>query len=136
MNTQIPKSIHVPLLIAGIAAILFSAAAMAIVPGMGWFHTPLEGVDSIVAQEQLAETPAAPLAPLGAGKARAKARCEACGVIESMRRVAPGGISPAIYEITIRLGDGSTRVISDASPATWRPGERMTLIDGANLASK
>jgi hypothetical protein len=34
------------------------------------------------------------------------------------------------YAITIRLQDGSLRVITDAHPARWRPGERVTLIAG------
>jgi hypothetical protein len=34
------------------------------------------------------------------------------------------------YAITIRLRDGSMRVITDAHPAKWRPGERVTLIAG------
>ena len=34
-------------------------------------------------------------------------------------------------EITIRLMDGSSRVIADPNPAQWRPGERVMVIDGA-----
>jgi outer membrane lipoprotein SlyB len=34
------------------------------------------------------------------------------------------------YEITIRLRDGSMRVITDANPARWRHGERVTIIAG------
>ena len=134
MNTQTTNSMHVPLLIAGIAAILFSTVAMAIVPIIGWFQSSFEGFDGSSAQEQLPETLAAPLsvAPSGTGKARVKARCDECGVIESMRRVAAVGHAPAIYEITVRLGDGSTHVLSDASPANWRPGERFNLIGGGN----
>jgi hypothetical protein len=132
MNTQALKSMHMPLSVAGIAAILFSTVAMAIVPIMEWFHGSLEGSDGIVTQGQLPETIAVPPAPSGAGKARVKARCDECGVIHSMRRVAPVGNSPAIYEITVRLGDGSTHVLSDASPANWRPGERINLIGGGN----
>ena len=134
MNMQIPQPMHVPLLIAGIAAILFSAVAMAIVPIIRSFHSSFEGGDGIFAQEQLTETSAAALSivPSGTGKARVKARCEECGVVESMRRVAAVGNSPAIYEITVRMRDGSTRVSSDASPANWHPGERIILIGGGN----
>lgn len=35
-----------------------------------------------------------------------------------------------ISEITIRLQDGSQQVITDANPATWRRGDRVTLIAG------
>lgn len=119
-----------PPLIACVAAILFSTVAMTMVPLMGWRHSSSESLDQMSAQEQMPETPAAMLTRSGAGRARVKARCEECGVIESMRRVAPEGISPSIYEITVRLGDGSTDVFSDATPANWRPGERIILIGG------
>ena len=83
---------------------------------------------------------------------RARAyRCAECGVIESTReikasdetsgvtasaRVAAGvEIQPKpvrSYEITIRLQDGSMRVITDAHPAKWRRGERVNIIAGLN----
>jgi len=40
------------------------------------------------------------------------------------------------YEITVRLADGSSRVINDAKPARWRPGERVIVIEGANPSNK
>lgn len=35
------------------------------------------------------------------------------------------------YEITVRLDDGSTRVINEANPPTWRSGDRVRIVDGA-----
>jgi len=35
-----------------------------------------------------------------------------------------------VFEITIRLQDGSRQVITDANSATWRHGDRVTLIAG------
>lgn len=79
-------------------------------------------------------------------------KCLECGVIESMReitvtnagagthvvaRAASGNIGPGNaskvrnYEITIRLQDGSRRVITDTNSATWRHGDRVKLIAGA-----
>jgi hypothetical protein len=40
------------------------------------------------------------------------------------------------YAITIRLQDGSLRVITDAHPARWRPGERVTLIAGLDQQAR
>ena len=60
MNTQIQKSIHLPLMVAGAAAILLSSVAMAIVPIAGWLQNSAASVDAIVVQEQLPEIPAAP----------------------------------------------------------------------------
>ena len=34
------------------------------------------------------------------------------------------------YEITVRLQDGSSRVMSDTNPGRWRLGERVKVIDG------
>jgi hypothetical protein len=56
-----------------------------------------------------------------ASPARRKSRCEECGWIESMRET----------EITVRLRDGTSRVIVDAHRGALRLGERVVIIDGA-----
>jgi hypothetical protein len=60
-----------------------------------------------------AETPAK-------GLARHRSRCAECGWIESIRET----------EITVRLRDGTSRVIVDAHRGTSRLGERVMIIDG------
>lgn len=137
MNMQIPKSMQLPALITGIAAILFSTVAMTKVPIAGRSPTSFAGSDEISAQAQLRETLAVQpaVSPSGAHKARMKPKCNECGVIESMRRVTLEGNSPAIYEIKVRMRDGSTRVNRDANPANWRPGEHIILL-GGNQAAK
>lgn len=35
------------------------------------------------------------------------------------------------YDISVRLDDGSTRVINEANPPSWRAGDRVRVIDGA-----
>jgi len=35
------------------------------------------------------------------------------------------------YEVTVRLDDGSTRVISEVTPPSWRTGDHVRIIDGA-----
>ena len=35
------------------------------------------------------------------------------------------------FEVTVRLDDGSTRVIHEASAPTWRTGDHVKVIDGA-----
>jgi outer membrane lipoprotein SlyB len=35
------------------------------------------------------------------------------------------------YEVTVRLNDGSSRVISEAGLPGWRPGDKVKIIDGA-----
>jgi hypothetical protein len=60
-------------------------------------------------------------------------RCPHCGWIESKRPIASSVAEPhslGIYEYTLRMTDGSSRVFREALPASWRLGERLTLIDG------
>ena len=83
-------------------------------------------------------------------KGRMKGRCTACGSIVAMRTIewgSPDARTPAEmpaeqarvvpvqtrtqHEITIRMADGSARVISSDGPATWRAGQRLILIAGA-----
>lgn len=35
------------------------------------------------------------------------------------------------YEVTVRLDDGSVRVVAEANPPTWRTGDHVKLVDGA-----
>ena len=93
INTLSPKSIQAPLLITGVAAILLSAVAMAVVPVMGWGKSPFAGFEGNVALAESPEIPAEPLldGPSGAGQGRVKARCDECGEVTSMRRVVLAG---------------------------------------------
>jgi hypothetical protein len=126
------KSMRVPLLAAGIAAILFSTLAIAHVPITRWFQSTF-GADAAVAQESAAEASAALQDDLPVpAAAPATARCEDCGIIQSVRTVAAAGKSPAIYEVTVRMGNGTTHVLSDEHPANWHRGERIKLIGGRN----
>jgi hypothetical protein len=148
MDTQANNRMYLPLLSAGVAALLVSGIALASLAmspqGFGGVFMPAASPEAVSAQ---AVAPAEPAARASAS------RCAECGVIESSRRieaagdfagaVAPGRaaaasrdeIEPrpgASYAITIRLRDGSLRVITDAHPAKWRPGERVTLIGGVD----
>ena len=35
------------------------------------------------------------------------------------------------YEVTVRLDDGSSRVVQEANPPTWRAGDHVRVVDGA-----
>lgn len=59
-------------------------------------------------------------------------RCPHCGWIESKRQIPSSVADPqslGIYEYTLRMRDGSSRVFRETLPASWRVGERLTLID-------
>ena len=131
MNMSIPKSMQLLALITGVAAILFSAVAMTKGTLAGHAHAAVASLDGISAPEPLSETASAQ----SAHKVHVKPKCNECGVIESMRRVPPEGDSPAMYEIKVRMRDGSIRVNRDPNPANWRPGEHIILL-GANQPDK
>ena len=130
-------------MIIGIAVILFSTAGFARI--VGWLPTLTDDSGGIVA---LDETD--PVQTMS--EARAKTRCAECGTVVSMREVErhdqdsgageAGGVTAGnrdeirvktarSYEITIRMADGSSRVIDAANPAAWRTGERLIVIAGA-----
>jgi hypothetical protein len=136
MNTSANKPLYLPLLGAGSAVLLVIGIAIA----------------SLAISAQGFSGELAPAAPREAAAAAAASyRCAECGVIESSQKIEaqdeafgfasqrrtaagnPGEVNAkpgGSYAITIRLQDGSKRVITDAHPARWRPGERVTLIAG------
>ena len=126
---RIPKSLHLPLIVAGIVAISFSTLAMTHVP-LRWMQRSFDSLAPISAQDELPETRSAlpPGAPASAGQAL-KTSCE-CGVVASVRRAPLAANAPAVYEITIRMRDGATRIVSVAHHGNWRPRERITVIGG------
>jgi hypothetical protein len=66
---------------------------------------------------------------------RFQSGCQTCGVVENIRKLDATGSTPAGYEFTVRLRDGSTRVSSDASVAKWRVGDPIMLIGGDKPSS-
>jgi hypothetical protein len=131
MNTRAHASLHLPLLIAGVAAMLLGAVATT--PLTVSIQSAAEGLKNFIAPGDsrvellppVAEPPEKP-----ALDTRAKARCEECGVIESTWEPEARSEKTKIYETVVRLQDGSTLVINDVNPATRRPGERVKLIRG------
>jgi len=132
------------LLVGGIVAILVSGIAI------GSLAVSAQSSKGGFATAEPREVAAAPA--IAAPRAHAY-RCAECGVIESTREIeAPDGKIEAYasdriaasnrgeiegkpvrnYEITIRLQDGSMRVITDTDPARWRHGERVKIIAGAD----
>ena len=136
-NTRIPKSMRVPLVVAGIAAISFSAVGMTNVP-LAWFHNSVVGFGGASAQDASAATSTTQSlgSSSGTDKVRIKISCEECGIVDSVRRIARPGNAPAVYEITIRMRDESTRVVTLAGHGNWRPRDRITLIGAANTSSR
>lgn len=93
--------------------------------------------------------------PAQAG-ARVRVKCGECGIVESLREIKPADAasiplasgrlaklalneaaakSNKRYEVTVRMRDGASRVFEESTPANWRPGERVTFIDGASRSN-
>ena len=140
MNTQANKPLHLPLLSGSMAALLLSGIAIASLA------ISAQGFDGVFVPAKPPEAVAA-----SAGAAPGANRCAECGVIESTREIEGpdamirvhtsgqtivggeiAGRPARNWEITIRLQDGSMRVITDASPAMWKSGERVKIIAGVN----
>lgn len=143
MKTQLNKASCARLVIAGLALIVFAGIGLAVMTA---------GANS---SSELVET-GNPLddvsVPAQAG-ARLRAKCGECGIVESLRQIKPAGKanipvasgrvaklalnevvakSNKRYEVTVRMRDGTSRVFEESTPANWRPGERVTFIDGAS----
>lgn len=141
MKTRADKTPYLPLVIAGIVIVLFSSAAIARM--LGWDpNSAGDSGDTFVLDQAAAATTNAP---------RARLRCPECGEIVSMREIErhdensdPGAADEVTganrdekqvssirsHEIIVRMADGSNRVIEQANPASWRPGELVIIIGG------
>lgn len=62
---------------------------------------------------------------------RARVRCTACGVVESIRPLALVAGRPAEFEFTVRLRDGTARVSRTVGRGRWHRGDRIMLMGGA-----
>lgn len=118
---KIRKSSHQARILAALGVVAASTLAATVLAAIG---TPV-----------VERPPELPAAPIFAGstresQARVKARCAECAVIESIRRLPAAGTAPAMYEITVRMRDGSIRVNREATPADWRPGQRILYLAG------
>jgi hypothetical protein len=147
MKTRTDTSSWLPLLITGLAIILFSTAGIARM--MGWGPGSTVDSDDILAPDRAL--------PVLTGEARVQSRCPECGMIVSMQKIeSPDGASgPGAtdgvaagnrgetrvksterHEIIVRMADGSSRVIDDANPSRWRLGQRLIVIAGAGPSGR
>ena len=87
---------------------------------------------SAAVQAQRADPPAdaAATAVAPAASKRRAARCEVCGVVESIRRVEAAANVPASWEFSVRMRDGSIRLSTSESVGGWRHGDAILLIGG------
>jgi hypothetical protein len=122
MKTQTPNSSHAfshssshsPVLIGGMLVVVAAFAALALLSD--WAMVVSARGIAVKADTQ-------------ADAESVEEDCRYCGVVESVRRLAPVGKALSNYEFTIRMG-GERHLIQDSTSTKWRPGERMILIAG------
>ena len=133
MKAWLPKAVHLPLFAAGACAIALGVLTYSADPMAEWIHASYRGyaTETPLAPEPGMDNPE-PIASQTSIRRRGK--CDECGIVESARLKESGG-SQAVYEITVRLRDRSTRVFSDSDAGKWRPGERIILIGGGTPPS-
>ena len=127
MQAPAEKSSFLPLLITGIAIVLFSTAGIARM--MGWGPNSTGDSGDMLAPDRTASLPAS-------GEARARPRCPECGVVMSMREIEGHDKAGHRYEFIVRMADGSSRVIADANAASWRIGEGVIVLGGVKPPSR
>lgn len=153
---------HLPLLIKSVAVTLLGIFGIAAV--MAWMPTSTDVADVILSFEKLLAPSASAVGtesqipPANSGSnSRVRLKCAECSVVESIREInqnndeidpgAADGVlrdvlnemprnSTKSYEIIIRMKDGSSRVLVDATPMNWRPGERVVFIEGASRSNE
>jgi len=113
-------------------------------------------VACIVGIPPIVETVAQSIAQAKSDAARAGLACRACGVVEDVRELTLGaaryGVSTVsgdgiamlfallsgklrtdamrLYEVEVRLQDGSVRVIREATPPAWKQGDHVKVVMG------
>jgi len=130
MKLYVRGAAQLPLLAAGACAVVVGGLCLSSDPVSEWIHESSR-VSAVAEARQAPVTDSSVEARTPAdstGSApRRKGKCTECGIVESARLTESGG-TRAVYEITVRLSDRSTRVFSDSDAAKWRPGERIILI--------
>jgi len=146
MKTLLNKVTCARLLIAGLALIVLAAIGLAAVTAVA---------DSSSELADAGNPPDDTSLPVQADS-RVRVKCGECGIVESLREIKPAGEashsvasgrltklalnetaakSNKRYEVTVRMRDGASRVFEESTAANWRPGERVTFIDGASRSN-
>lgn len=112
------------MLFAAIAVIVFSISGIATM--MGWLPGALSrGADPARAQPAAATGPGGPPAVADASA------CRDCGVVESMRAVE----KPRRYEIRVRMGDGTSRTLYEATRPKFTVGQKVRVTEQGVVAA-
>jgi outer membrane lipoprotein SlyB len=156
MNTQINKPSHLPMWITGVTVILFSATGIVgcspkadpAAPAKSSTYTSkakctdcgrIESVQEIVTRGEGSGVGVVGGAVVGGaighqvGSGRGQDLATVAGAVGGA--VAGNEIEKRVkstknYAITVRLDDGSSRVINETNPPAWRPGDQVRLING------
>lgn len=160
MNTHISKFPQSLMWVAGAAITLFCATGIAAFTGWIPNSMGRSAQDSDFAvsdrpspaESRTIAVNATPTKPGASTTQRKAARCPGCGRVESVEQVTTKDIATVIgpiggvmagneiekrarattgYDITLRMNDGSTRVIHQLSQPAWRTGDPVKLVSGS-----
>jgi hypothetical protein len=150
MKTSTRKSRHKRLVIGGITLILLATLGIGAITAWGRTSGDIAGTAAVFDKIPVAAE----------NEMHTLSRCAECGIVEAIREIPQAGgekkvrsistvkrsgrdessskpIMPAArYEMTVRMRNGESRVFVDANPANWRPGERVTVIEGISRSNK
>lgn len=137
MRTPFKRPIRKRLWIAGVAACLLAASGTVAIVGSippSYASIPDEDAPTQRAATQRGSEGARVGGPQ-ANAALPQAAVSRRGVVESMRQIEPTGeVGP--QELTIRLRDGGTIVLNEATRRSWQPGNRVIVIGGLNASAR
>ncbi len=143
MKTQTIHLSQPPLVSWRILIILISVASFIALTGFTGFTSSFAAVSPAPTLANGADVDAgAPDTRWPGADAESAEKCPQCGVVAAMREIVtadadasgaqPGSVQKKLtrqQEVTVRMRDGSHHVFREASPSTWRVGERMIIID-------
>jgi hypothetical protein len=164
MTTPTKETPHLRLVIMGIPAIFIGTSGFATMkawmPTATHAARGAASVEKLKAPTATSVAVAAPTPPVRAERRQrarhVRAKCAECGTVDSTRQIekvsteTDTGIvgwatwrgrsetaeqSAKSYEVTIRMNDGSSRVLTDTSAANWQPGKRVVLIGGTSQSN-
>jgi hypothetical protein len=110
----VPPSVLQGMMAAALLCVLLPGIAKALHPAP-WFAAP-QAIAAPAAASDAADAP--------------RSRCERCGVVLGIRALDLVAGSPASYEFTVRLHDGSMRTSTTIGKAAWRVGDHILLVGG------
>lgn len=122
-----PQKLHPLMTVTALAVTVASLATIVVITGA----LPERGEDSTATRGAAAATFATRLAAEPLADARNGSGCSGCATVVSIRPADAGGKS---WLVTVRMADGSHRLLSAEGQPPWQAGERVRISNGFIMA--